>query len=613
MSDQDMASSESVPEVDPPQSLEDGVKAIRITEGPLDEIPCTSEKITQNSSYHVIPTPNLVRVPKLSCQERYDIYCKELKIAECRPAQVLSQVHCYLEENLMNKKWLALWKGPYNGHFRTTVDILVEVDDVCADQAHVSLFEPLVCSEPSLPKNVIEAQLDELDFTLDIVELYPVTVIDDSDSSDDDDDDDGVSKLENKIQEEVHQRFIAQVVDNARFFFEHIRRDWDDEDDGDHAFDAYLRARLRLYYDVISGLVPAPLVARYNRTMAKYFVRRKELLDYQSRIQSEGEPTNTEAVECWRKYYEVLMLSGLLQIWETLQLRADGPCFPRVLRRTKGPREDQTTVTHIVAEKLTPSMLKDFPDDAVMQQHHSPHTALRQCCEGDLIIIYPGLYSGEGFHELTETVTIRGEGDRDEIIIEAIPYDDLFVNIASADVTLQNITFVQADNTEGILRVESGHANVINCSFKCDGNGISVCEGATLVMTDSTIANAKGAGVELMPGCVADLKNNSIYNISDEIEHSEATELVGKGGVHMHVVDPPKLHLSGNFIRSEGGFGITVGRKKTSRFTAIDGSDMKSDGGDAPTMRSLNEKVDESLKGLLNVEIENNTIEEVNA
>ena len=48
----------------------------------------------------------------------------------------------------------------------------------------------------------------------------------------------------------------------CRFFFEHIRRDWDDEDEGEHAFDAYLRARLRLYYDVISGLVPAPLVAR---------------------------------------------------------------------------------------------------------------------------------------------------------------------------------------------------------------------------------------------------------------------------------------------------------------------------------------------------------------
>ena len=27
----------------------------------------------------------------------------------------------------MNKKWLALWKGPYNGSFRRTVDILVEV------------------------------------------------------------------------------------------------------------------------------------------------------------------------------------------------------------------------------------------------------------------------------------------------------------------------------------------------------------------------------------------------------------------------------------------------------------------------------------------------------
>ena len=36
----------------------------------------------------LIPTPHMIQLPKLTCQERYDIYCKEVKIAECRPAQV---------------------------------------------------------------------------------------------------------------------------------------------------------------------------------------------------------------------------------------------------------------------------------------------------------------------------------------------------------------------------------------------------------------------------------------------------------------------------------------------------------------------------------------------
>lgn len=47
--------------------------------------------------------------------------------------------------------------------------------------------------------------------------------------------------------------------------------------------------------------------------------------------------------------------------------RAEGPCFPRVLRRTKGKRPDKSVVTHIVAEKLTPAMLRSYPDDTIMQ------------------------------------------------------------------------------------------------------------------------------------------------------------------------------------------------------------------------------------------------------
>lgn len=48
-----------------------------------------------------------------------------------------------------------------------------------ADQAHVTLVEPLVCSQPSIPADVVEAQLSELGYHLDIAELFPASVIDD--------------------------------------------------------------------------------------------------------------------------------------------------------------------------------------------------------------------------------------------------------------------------------------------------------------------------------------------------------------------------------------------------------------------------------------------------
>lgn len=604
------------------------------------EVPCSSNQATGGFGYDSGATysavmPNVISLRNLSCQERYDIYTNEVKIADCPPCQVMSRVHAYLEDRLAGKRWLAVWKGPYESAQMRTVDILVEVDEVFADQAHVTLVEPLVCSQPSIPADVVEAQLSELGYHLDIAELFPASVIDDDEHAsmlddDEEDDDDETDDEKNKtnlyerLKIEGQQRYIAQVVDNARFYFEHLRRDWDDEDEGDNLFDAYLRSRLRLYYDVIHGVLPMPLVARYNRTMAKYIVRRKELLDFQAMIQKDGEPSNSEAVECWKRYYEVLMLSGLLQIWETLQLRADGPCFPRVLRRTNGPRNDNSRVVHLVTKKLTPSMMKDFDDDTIIRQHATPLTALQQCYEGDQVIIYPGIYSGDGFHELTESITIKGKGDRNDIIIEANPCDDLFLNISCAYVTLENLTFCQIENTEGVLRIESGHANIESCSFRCDGSGITVCEGAQLTMKNCQISGVKGAGVELLQGSVATLEHNEIMCCAEDYPYESSSSHVKKGGVHMHVTDPPSVKLLGNKISTTSDYGVTMARRrKLSHFSPIPTNtnvkinhnkkeETQGDGVAQLTKENNSDKaVDDCLKSFINLELTDNVIEKI--
>ena len=106
---------------------------------------------------------------------------------------------------------------------------MLKVSDVVGDQARVSLVEPLVCSEASLPFDVIEAQLNELGYHLDVTELYPVSVLDNADDEDDDDDDeddDGESStnpknssLEDRLKQETQQSLIARVVDNVRYFY----------------------------------------------------------------------------------------------------------------------------------------------------------------------------------------------------------------------------------------------------------------------------------------------------------------------------------------------------------------------------------------------------------
>lgn len=71
--------------------------------------------------------------------------------------------------------------------------------------------------------------------------------------------------------------------------------------------------------DIQNGIVPAPIAHRFRRNLEKYKSLHLELIHYQSSIKEE--PTAEEAVECWKKYYELIMLCGLLKIWEDLHLR----------------------------------------------------------------------------------------------------------------------------------------------------------------------------------------------------------------------------------------------------------------------------------------------------
>ena len=87
-----------------------------------------------------------------------------------------------------------------------------QVDDVYGDQAHVSLVEPLVCSEPSLPPDVVEAQLSELRYQLDVCELHPITLFDDEVLNSENED----TYVEQRLRQEAQQRFVAKTIDNVR-------------------------------------------------------------------------------------------------------------------------------------------------------------------------------------------------------------------------------------------------------------------------------------------------------------------------------------------------------------------------------------------------------------
>ncbi|KAG8132819.1 hypothetical protein E2320_010638 [Naja naja] len=356
--------------------------------------------------------------------------------------------------------------------------------------------------------------------------------------------------------EEIPIPFIGVLVEIiTRFFYDFLWRDWDD-DENSETYAALMEERIKIWCDIQNGIIPAPIAHRFRRNLEKYKSMHLELIQYQSNIKEE--PTAEEAVECWKKYYELIMLCGLLKIWEDLRLRAHGPLAPRILKRRKGHRQDGETVTYIVAKTVTAEVAKELSSDTVVQQNENLNIALDRCYSGDNVLIFPGEYKAANLSMLTEDIIIKGirVGKPEEIVIVSEPANESFVVSRAKNVKFMNITLLQQGTVDGIIVVESGHTVVENCILKCEGTGICVLVGASLTITNSEITGAQGAGVELYPGSVATLEDNKIHHCNNfRTSDSSRGSL---GGINIKVLPAPKVKMKNNHIYSNNGYGVTV-------------------------------------------------------
>ncbi|XP_062920114.1 testicular spindle-associated protein SHCBP1L-like [Mobula hypostoma] len=504
-------------------------------------VKAAQEKSEEVEGARVLP-PVYVSTAKFTPESRMNLYCDQILVSY-KAEEADEAMNKYLTEKLHARStWLGVWKTnpefffvKYDEGSIPYVGVFVEA--ICKPQqnqssrlrATVSVVEPYSSNVANLTRELVEEVLDELDHCVPLLEIYPIDGQDSAVCS------------------------IAEALENVRFFYDFLWRDWDDEE-GCENYTALIEERIRLFYDIQDGTIPGPVGQRFKRTLEKYRNKRAELIEYQSNIRED--PTAAQAVECWKKYYEILMICGLLKIWEDLRLRAHGPFFPRVLRRRKGQRPSGKIVTHIVANMMTADMVKDFSANTLIQQHDNLDASLDNCFSGDTVVIFPGEYHASGFGMLTDDIIIRGAGSREEVIIFSDPTQDNFVASKSQDVSLIHLTLVQRGTTDGIVVVESGHMILEDCLLKCEGTGVCVLTGAALTMKNCELTGAQGSGVELYPGSVAFLEGNDIHKCSN-VKSCDALKSM-LGGIKMKVLPPPKLKLHNNYVHSNNGYGITI-------------------------------------------------------
>nr|XP_054103640.1 testicular spindle-associated protein SHCBP1L isoform X4 [Callithrix jacchus] len=450
-------------------------------------------------------------------KEKVALYCDQV-LQDCEGVYADEVMGKYLSEKLKLKdKWLGVWKTnpdvffvKYEESSIPFVGILVEVtcglyqDSSSHFKVAVSVAEPLSSNITNIPRDLVDEILEELEHSVPLLEVYPVE------------------------GQDTDIRDIAFALEVVRFFYDFLWRDWDDEESCEN-YTALIEERINLWCDMQDGTIPGPIAQRFKKTLEEYKNKRVELIEYQSLVKED--PSAAEAVQCWKKYYEIVMLCGLLKMWEDLRLRIHGPFFPRILRRRKGKRECGKTVTHIVVKVMTAEMVKDLSSDTLLQQHDDLDLALDNCYSGDTVIIFPGVYQAANLALLTDDIIIKGVGERKEIIITSEPSHDSFVVSKADNVKLMHLSLIQQGTVDGIVVVESGHMTLENCILKCEGTGVCVLTGAALTITDSEITGAQGAGVELYPGSTAILERNEIHHCNN-LRTSDSSKST-LGGVNM--------------------------------------------------------------------------------
>uniref|UniRef100_UPI003AAFACCF testicular spindle-associated protein SHCBP1L-like n=1 Tax=Centroberyx gerrardi TaxID=166262 RepID=UPI003AAFACCF len=467
-----------------------------------------------------------------SYNDQASLFCDQV-IGRGSAEEVDEALNLYVKEELdCTPSWTAVWKVALelllDGSHSTVLPPVAVLVEVCSSPCEVkcvplrlpvSLAEPFSCDMSDQFRGLVEEVLLENHSTVRVLDLYPV-----------------------QGQGADVQR-IAEALEQARFFYEYLWRGWDDvapcED-----YAGVIDRRLQMFYDIQDGIIPAPISQHYRETLKEYNSKREEFMRYQAGLCREAPPTEREY---WRKFYKVKMLCDLLKFWEDPKLRVLGPSYPRIYKRRRGPRTSGRLVTHIVAQTGTVDKV-----DPLIQHHDSLSDALDACFPGDSVLLLPGEYQALGLAALTDDIAIRGVGEREAVVLLSDPSHHGFVASRASQALLSNLTLVQRETTDGIVVAEAGRTTLDGCVLKCDGIGVLVLTGATLVMKDCQISGAKGPGVELFPGSAAELYGN-------EIHHCSSQEAKGsQGAVSLKVLPKPRLRMSGNRIHDNKGYGVTV-------------------------------------------------------
>ncbi|XP_006887885.1 PREDICTED: SHC SH2 domain-binding protein 1 [Elephantulus edwardii] len=479
--------------------------------------------------------PEIFQTSQLLFYERFRAY-QDYILADCKASEVREFTAEFLEKVLEPSGWQAVWHT-------TVFKVLVEVTDVdfTALKAVVRLAKPYLC-ESQMSTFTTECMNELLDLKQHQLPLQELWVVFD----------------ESGLFDQT-----ALAVEHVRFFYQNIWRSWDEEEEDE--YDYFVRCvepRLRLHYDILEDRVPSGLIVDYRSLLSQCeesYTRFLNLRSSLSSCNSDSEQENISMVEGLKLYSEIEQLKQKLKLIENPLLRYVFGYQKNSNIQAKGARVSEHKVTHIVSSAMMTGLLQALLRDKLCQEpykeemeiqfYSDPLSAINACYEGETVIICPGHYIVHGTFSIADSIELEGYGLPDDIVIEKRGKGDTFVDCTGANIKISNIKFVQHGAIEGILSIHHGKTTLENCVLQCETTGVTVRTSAELLMTNSDLYGAKGAGLEIYPGSKCTLSDNGIHHCKEGI--------LIKDFLDEHY-DIPKITMVNNIIHNNEGYGVVL-------------------------------------------------------
>ncbi|XP_007944962.1 SHC SH2 domain-binding protein 1 [Orycteropus afer afer] len=479
--------------------------------------------------------PEIFQTSQLLFYERFRAY-QDYILADCKASEVREFTAEFLEKVVEPSGWRAVWHT-------NVFEVLVEVTDVDFSglKAVVRLAEPYLCESrvSTFTLECMNELLDLKEHRLPLQELW--VVFDDSGEFDQ----------------------TALAIEHVRFFYQNIWRSWDEEEEDE--YDYFVRCvepRLRLHYDILEDRVPSGLIVDYRNLLSQCEESYRRFLNLRSSLSncnSDSEQENISMVEGLKLYSEMEQLKQKLKLIENPLLRYVFGYQKNSNIQAKGVRVSGQKVTHVVSSTMVTGLLQSLLRDKLCQQpceeeteiqfHGDPLSAINACYEGDTVIVCPGHYVVHGTFSIADSIELEGYGLPDDIVIEKRGKGDTFVDCTGVDIKISSIKFVQHGAVEGILSIHRGKTTLENCVLQCETTGVTVRTSAELLMRNSDLYGAKGAGIEIYPGSKCTLSDNGIHHCKEGI--------LIKDFLDEHY-DIPKIIMVNNVIHNNEGYGVVL-------------------------------------------------------